>query len=83
MANKTTSVVTTTGGSPELVDDGKTGFIVPTKDAKALAGAMNMLIEDRSLITTFSEAAQQKLAREFNAEQTVKNHINFFESLIQ
>ncbi|PSW11832.1 glycosyl transferase family 1 [Photobacterium rosenbergii] len=83
MANKTTSVVTTTGGSPELVDDGKTGFIVPTKDAKALAGAMNMLIEDRSLITTFSEAAQQKLAREFNAEQTVKNHISFFESLIQ
>ena len=82
MANGTTSVVTTTGGSPELVDDGKTGYIVPTKDAKALAQAMNTLIKDRKLIESFSLAAQQKLANEFNATQTVKHHIEFFEKLL-
>ncbi|GHA43895.1 glycosyltransferase family 4 protein [Photobacterium aphoticum] len=83
MANGTTSVVTTTGGSPELVDDGKTGFIVPTKDAKALAKAMNTLINDKALIADFSQAAQHKLATEFNADQTVKNHIRFFEKIIK
>ncbi|GAL05777.1 poly(glycerol-phosphate) alpha-glucosyltransferase [Photobacterium aphoticum] len=82
MANGTTSVVTTTGGSPELVDDGKTGFIVPTKDAKALAKAMNTLINDRALIAEFSQAAQHKLATEFNAGQTVKHHIAFFNRLL-
>ncbi|MGF1724515.1 glycosyltransferase family 4 protein [Photobacterium nomapromontoriensis] len=83
MANATTSVVTTTGGSPELVDDGETGFIVPTKDAKSLARAMNKLINDKALIAQFSQAAQQKLATEFNAAQTVKKHITFFEQLLQ
>lgn len=81
MANGTTSVVTTTGGSPELVDDGKTGYIVPTGDAKALAKAMNKLINDREKIAEFSQAAKHKLNTEFNAQQTVKKHLAFFESL--
>ena len=83
MANGTTSVVTTTGGSPELVDDAKTGFIVPTKDAKALAAAMNKLIDDKTLITAFSAAAQKKLASEFSAKETVRKHITFFEELLK
>lgn len=81
MANGTTSVVTTTGGSPELVDDGKTGFIVPTNDAKALAEAMNKLINDREKIASFSQAAKEKLDNEFNAQQTVKKHLAFFRAL--
>ncbi|MGF1699873.1 glycosyltransferase family 4 protein [Photobacterium makurazakiensis] len=83
MANGTTSVVTTTGGSPELVDDGKTGFIVPTRDAQALAVAMSKLIKDKSLTSQFSLAAQQKLVDEFNAKETVRKHIAFFEQLVK
>ncbi|MGF1680929.1 glycosyltransferase family 4 protein [Photobacterium minamisatsumaniensis] len=82
MANGTTSVVTTTGGSPELVDDGKTGFIVPTRNAQALADAMKKLIGNKALIAEFSQAAQQKLVNEFNAAQTVRKHIQFFNSLL-
>ncbi|WP_299017014.1 glycosyltransferase family 4 protein [uncultured Photobacterium sp.] len=81
MANGTTSVVTTTGGSPELVNDGKTGFVVPVGDADAFAKAMNILIADKNKIVQFSKAAKQKLDKEFNATQTVKNHIAYFERL--
>ena len=83
MANGTTSVVTTTGGSPELVDDGQTGFIVPTRDAKVLADAMNKLIKNRTLVQKFSQAAQEKLDREFNARETVRKHIDFFTKLLE
>ncbi|PSV45701.1 glycosyltransferase family 4 protein [Photobacterium indicum] len=83
MANGTTSVVTTTGGSPELVADGETGYIVPTGDAKALAGAMNALINERDKIEAFSLAAKHKLDNEFNAKQTVMKHLEFFELLQQ
>lgn len=82
MANGTTSVVTTTGGSPELVDDGETGFIVPAGDAQALGEAMNQLITDKNKIARFSAAAQKKLDTEFNAMETVRHHIAFFEKLL-
>ncbi len=83
MANGTPSIVTTTGGSPELVDEGKTGFIVPTNDAKAFAGAMNKLIQDPAKVKQFSQAAKHKLDTEINAKETVKKHIEFFEDLLR
>lgn len=82
MANGTTSVVTTTGGSPELVIDGETGYIVETGNAKAFAGAMNKLIADKEKIQLMSKAAQQRLHDEFNAKNTVKKHLAFFTRLL-
>ncbi|MEC6909003.1 glycosyltransferase family 4 protein [Photobacterium piscicola] len=83
MANGTTSVVTTTGGSPELVDDGKTGYVVPVGDAAAFAQAMNKLINDKNKIHQFSIAAREKLDHEFNATETVRNHIAYFNRILQ
>lgn len=83
MANGTTSVVTTTGGSPELVDDGKTGYVVPVGDAAAFAVAMNKLINDKNKIHQFSVAAKEKLDHEFNATETVRNHIAYFNRILQ
>ncbi|RJG49542.1 glycosyltransferase family 4 protein [Motilimonas pumila] len=82
MANGTPSIVTTTGGSPELVEDGKTGYIVPTNDPVAFGQAMNKLIADKSKVHAFSQAAKIKLDTEFNASETVKKHIAFFEHLL-
>ncbi|WP_297475173.1 glycosyltransferase family 4 protein [uncultured Photobacterium sp.] len=83
MANGTTSVVTTTGGSPELVDDGKTGYVVPVGNAAAFAAAMNKLINDKNKIQQFSLAAKEKLDHEFNATETVRNHIAYFNHILQ
>lgn len=83
MANGTTSVVTTTGGSPELVDNGKTGYVVPVNDATAFAEAMNKLINDKNKIQQFSLAAKEKLDIEFNATETVRNHIAYFNRILQ
>ena len=81
MANGTTSVVTTTGGSPELVVDGETGYIVPTGDAGEFAGAMNKLISDKENIKRMSKAAQERLEKHFSSSETVNQHIEFFKHL--
>lgn len=82
MANGTTSVVTTTGGSPELVVDGETGYVVEAGNAKAFADAMNKLIADKEKIQLMSKAAQLRLHDEFNAKKTVEKHLAFFTRLL-
>jgi glycosyltransferase involved in cell wall biosynthesis len=37
-------VATTVGGNPEVVNDGKTGYLAPPRDPAALAGAMQRLM---------------------------------------
>ena len=49
MAQGRPVVSTKVGGIPEVVDDGKNGILVPPRDPVALEGAMQRLIEDRSL----------------------------------
>jgi glycosyltransferase involved in cell wall biosynthesis len=53
-------VVTDVGGLPEVVSVGKTGFIVPSKDPGALAGAV---------IKFFEEGWSEKMAPHFEAER--------------
>ena len=48
-------VATNVGGLPEMVIDGKYGLIVKEKDVDALANAINKLLDNRSLLNTFSK----------------------------
>ncbi len=82
MANGTPSVVTTTGGSPELVIDGETGYIVETGNAKAFADAMNKLIASPKNASEMGRNAQHHLATYFTAKVTVAEHIKYFKRLI-
>jgi glycosyltransferase involved in cell wall biosynthesis len=42
-------VATTVGGLPELVDDGRSGYLVPPRDERAIADAVVRLLRDRDL----------------------------------
>lgn len=42
-------VSTTVGSIPDVVINGKTGFVVPPRDAEALADRITVLLDDRSL----------------------------------
>ncbi len=42
-------VATTVGGLPELVDDGRSGYLVPPRDEHAIADAVVRLLKDRDL----------------------------------
>jgi glycosyltransferase involved in cell wall biosynthesis len=49
MACRVPPVVTEAGGSPELVVDGVSGFVVPPRDAQSLAVAIEKLYRDKDL----------------------------------
>ena len=69
-------VVTDVGALPEIVDDGKTGFIVPPRNPKTLAEAIVKLLKDEKLRKQMGENAYKKLKTDLSwdkiAEKTIK-----------
>ncbi|MBP5626694.1 glycosyltransferase family 4 protein [bacterium] len=59
VAIATESVGAAAGG---LVEDGKTGFIVPERDPEKMAAAIEKLVADKELRETFSKNAKTKIA---------------------
>ncbi|HEX6386109.1 MAG TPA: glycosyltransferase [Anaerolineae bacterium] len=53
-------------GIPELVEDGKCGFLVPPGDANRLAKAIEYLYHDPDLRRQFGRAGRQKVINEFD-----------------
>lgn len=54
-------VVTDVGSLPEVVDDGKTGYIVPPRDPAALADAVTRLLKDPAACRRMGEQGYVKL----------------------
>ena len=51
----------------EVVEDGKTGIIIPIQDAHALASAMLKMIEKPELVATMSQNSMNK-AKDFHID---------------
>ena len=77
-----TPIATSTGGSPELIVDGQSGFVVPPNDPAALARAVTKVVDDPDLNRRMARAAYARLATEFTLEQSVENHRRLYESLV-
>ena len=69
MATGCPVVATRVSGIPELVDDGKTGFLVEQRDATALADAIQRLVEDPALARRLGMAGRRAVLREFTLER--------------
>jgi len=61
---------------------GKTGLIVPPRDAGALAGAMTQLIANKDMALRFGEYARQRALQEFSAETMVERTMRVYEHLL-
>ena len=65
------SVATAVGGIPEVIDDGKTGLLVPFGDPDALARAVEHLIHNPSLRKSLGDAARASAVQRFSADVIV------------
>lgn len=61
-------VSTTEGGIPGIIDDGKTGFLIPKHDAETLAEKIETLLSDAALRQRMGEAGREKFEKEFTLE---------------
>ncbi|MCS5491130.1 glycosyltransferase family 4 protein [Algoriphagus limi] len=71
-------VATKSGGAVEMVEEGKTGFLIPIGDVNQGIKALNQLIEDKNLREKMGKAGQDRVLKEFSLEafkENIKNHL--------
>lgn len=62
-------VATDAGAVPDVVADGRTGYVVPRGDAAAFARALVALADDPKRRTAFGRAARDRVVAEFSASE--------------
>lgn len=75
-------VATNVGGNPEIVQEGKTGFLVPARDPNALSEAMSRVIASPELGIQLGQAGYERVARNFSLASTVRQTEDLYNDLL-
>ena len=74
-------VATTAGGMPEVVQDGRTGILVPPRSDRALADAIIKLLKDEALRERMGAAGMSLVNAKFSAERMVADTLSVYEGI--
>src|SRR5207253_4804277 len=83
MATGKPVVSTTVAGIPELVANGETGLLVPPRDARALANAMEQFAGNENLRGDFGRAGRLRIEQKFTIEKTIEPLLERFEQITE
>lgn len=81
MAMEVPVVATSVGGLPEVVEDGKTGYLVASDNDEAMAARILELLGDRVKREAFGNAGRQRAERLFAIEQMVDAYSRIIEEV--
>ncbi|MFH0774231.1 MAG: GT4 family glycosyltransferase PelF [bacterium] len=82
MAMSKPVVTTDVGGNPEIIVDGKTGFLVPPKDPSNLASKI-MLLKDKGLAERMGGEGRRRVEEHFSLEKMIKNYEQLYEECLE
>ncbi len=71
MASGCPVVATRVGGLPDLIEEGKTGYLVPPENAPALAAAILRVLRNREAAQRMARVAQAWVSKRFRAERLI------------
>jgi glycosyltransferase involved in cell wall biosynthesis len=78
MAMRKPVVATSVGMVPEVVEDGRSGLIVPPGNAKALAAAVGQLLANDDGRLQMAEAARAQALQDFSIERMIDRYLTAF-----
>jgi len=76
-------VATNVGGVPEIVTHDVTGILVPPNDPKELAGAINLLLENKEYARRLADAAYEYLIKNWTWDALLPRYIEFYDNLFR
>jgi glycosyltransferase involved in cell wall biosynthesis len=82
MAASLPVVATNVGGNAEAVQDGVSGFVVPSEDPAALSAAIIRLLSDPSLAKAMGAAGKNLAAERFTIESMMSRIVSAYKDLL-
>lgn len=82
MACQTPVIATAVGGIPELILEGKTGWLTPPGDAAAIAARLPQLLADREKLRTLGEQAAAHARAHFDLNQQVESYLAWYREML-
>jgi glycosyltransferase involved in cell wall biosynthesis len=70
------------GGNTDLVDDGRTGLLLPAEDPGAWASGLIRILEDASLARSWGAAARHRIEEEFALPVVVDRYLDVYRFLL-
>jgi glycosyltransferase involved in cell wall biosynthesis len=70
------------GGTPEVVANGETGYLVPPGDPGAMSTKVVELLRDPDLRRRMGVASRERMSRQFTFEAQADAYLKLFERLI-
>jgi len=64
-------VATRVGGNPEVVEDGRTGLLVPPEDPGALTRAVRFLLDHPTEAEAMGRRGQERVLRDFSVDRSI------------
>jgi glycosyltransferase involved in cell wall biosynthesis len=83
MASGLPVVATAVGGTPELVVDGRTGYLVPPSDAAALAAALERLLASPEQRRQLGQASRERAERCFGLSLMLERVETLLDTLVE
>jgi glycosyltransferase involved in cell wall biosynthesis len=82
MASSCPVVATRVGGLPDLIEDHKTGRLIPPRDAEALASAVLVLLTSPRIARTIGQNAQESVHQRFTVQRLFRDIDNLYTQLL-
>jgi glycosyltransferase involved in cell wall biosynthesis len=81
MQNGTPVVATHVSGHPEVIEDGRNGFLVDVDQPATLAARCVEILRDPELARRLAEAGRETIARRFGLERQIGEYLDYYETL--
>jgi glycosyltransferase involved in cell wall biosynthesis len=77
------AVATAVGGTPEVIEDGRSGFLVASGDDATAAERILRLLDDRESARAMGEAARRVVEERFSAERMIRDTVIQYDALLE
>jgi N-acetyl-alpha-D-glucosaminyl L-malate synthase BshA len=75
-------ITTNVGGMPEMIQDGKTGFLADVGDVKTMVSKGIDVLTDTELHKRITDKAYEKATNEYNADVLVKQYEEYYHEVL-